>query len=123
MADMDQQKWRRIHREEYNAYQRACRIARSETYPKKKCECSVECQTIIPAINKMGKPAKYAWGHNAKGGNNWNWKGGRVKHSQGYILVKQPNHPRANHDGYVHEAVLVLEQKLGRYLHRDRSEE
>jgi hypothetical protein len=34
----------------------------------------------------------------------------------GYILVKAPDHPRANTIGYVREHRLVMEKKLGRYL-------
>jgi hypothetical protein len=41
--------------------------------------------------------------------------GSRIVRS-GYVLVKAPNHPRANYGGYVREHVLVMEQHLGRYL-------
>jgi hypothetical protein len=34
----------------------------------------------------------------------------------GYVLVNTPHHPHANYGGYVHEHVLVMEQRLGRYL-------
>lgn len=44
------------------------------------------------------------------------WKGGRWKHKTGYIYVYAPEHPSANHDGYVLEHRLVLEKTLGRYL-------
>ena len=35
---------------------------------------------------------------------------------RGYVFVLMPEHPRANHVGYVKRAVLVLEQNLGREL-------
>ena len=44
-----------------------------------------------------------------------NWKGGRRKTVQGYIMVYAPNHPRA-YRNEVYEHVLVAEKKLGRYL-------
>jgi hypothetical protein len=44
-----------------------------------------------------------------------NWKGGRVKHSEGYIYVSQPEHPYAV-NSYVLEHRLVMEKHLGRYL-------
>ncbi len=47
--------------------------------------------------------------------NNNNWKGG-VHYSGGRILIHQPNHPRANTEGYVKRAIIVLERKLGRPL-------
>src|SRR5215216_5161000 len=46
----------------------------------------------------------------------WHWKGGISKHSEGYRLIWMPDHPRANHQGYVPEHRLVMEQYLGRYL-------
>lgn len=47
---------------------------------------------------------------------NPNWKGGRTRASNGYVLVKAPEHPDADVRGYVYEHRLVLEQKLGRPL-------
>jgi len=34
----------------------------------------------------------------------------------GYVGIRQPDHPKANYNGYVPRARLVLEKKLGRYL-------
>ena len=44
------------------------------------------------------------------------WKGGRIKHQRGYILIHYPNHPNATRDGYVFEHRLVMEKYLKRYL-------
>ena len=55
-------------------------------------------------------------GWNPQGSNNWRWNGGRTIHDAGYILIKMPNHPRANYLGYIREHHLVMEKKLGRYL-------
>ena len=50
-------------------------------------------------------------------GNKWNWRGGIIKHSQGYICILQRNHPRAYMgNGYVKRAVLIAEKFLGRPL-------
>ena len=38
------------------------------------------------------------------------------KASKWYVSVNQPEHPRANKQGRVRRAVLVLENKLGRFL-------
>ena len=43
------------------------------------------------------------------------WKGGRII-SNGYVLIHQPNHPKANLHGYVFEHTLVCEQALGKLL-------
>lgn len=48
--------------------------------------------------------------------NNPAWKGGVVKVRNGYILVRMPEHPFANINGYVKEHRLVMEKKLGRFL-------
>lgn len=53
-----------------------------------------------------------------KGKNNANWKGGRKKHIEGYILIHQPNHPFCNKSGYVLEHRLVMEKHLKRYLEK-----
>ena len=44
-----------------------------------------------------------------------NWKGGRRKTSQGYIMIRCPNHPKAQ-NSYVQEHRLVMEKHLGRFL-------
>lgn len=56
--------------------------------------------------------------HHLKGMAHPNWKGGRVITDAGYILIKNPNHPRADKRGYVYEHILILEQKLGHSLPR-----
>lgn len=90
------------------------------------CKCG--CGELIPEINKLGKPARFKLGHNARGYKyqksqydnrrgvkHPNFKGGRyVEH--GYVLVLKPDHPFANHHGYVLEHRLVMEEYVGRYL-------
>ena len=49
---------------------------------------------------------------------NPNWKGGRVLASNGYVLVRRPDHPLADVRGYVYEHRLVAEEKLGRSLRK-----
>jgi len=44
------------------------------------------------------------------------WKGGRIRHSEGYMLIKQPNHPFANKGGYLPEHRLILEKLLGKFI-------
>ena len=51
-----------------------------------------------------------------KGKDHPNWKGGRRETSQGYIMVRHPNHPKAQ-NSYVQEHRLVMEEHLGRYLY------
>lgn len=49
------------------------------------------------------------------GAENPNWKGGKTKHSKGYIYRYAPLHPRS-HNGYVLEHILIMEEVLGRRL-------
>ena len=44
---------------------------------------------------------------------------GRKKHSGGYILVYEPDHPCADKGGYVLEHRLVMERHIGRHLTKD----
>lgn len=48
--------------------------------------------------------------------NSLRWKGGETLHGEGYVLVRNTNHPHSNQAGYVPRARLVLEKKLGRFL-------
>lgn len=52
------------------------------------------------------------------GSKNPSWKGGKIKDKDGYIHVKKRNHPFSNKNGYIREHRLVMEKKIGRYLHR-----
>jgi hypothetical protein len=45
---------------------------------------------------------------------NPNWLGGRTVTLAGYVLIKRPDHPRADVRGYVYEHFLVMDDKLGR---------
>jgi HNH endonuclease len=45
---------------------------------------------------------------------NGNWKGGKVVHKKGYIMVKVNGWTKNN--GYKFEHILVMEQSLGREL-------
>lgn len=49
---------------------------------------------------------------------NPNWKGGRTVASNGYVLLKRPEHPAADSRGYVYEHRLVAELMLKRPLRR-----
>jgi hypothetical protein len=53
-----------------------------------------------------------------KGENNPMWKGGIIKNTQGYIEIKDRNHPLSSKEGYVKEHRLVMEKVIGRFLHR-----
>jgi len=44
------------------------------------------------------------------------WKGGRIVSSDGYILIKNRNHPNSDTQGYILEHRLVAEKALNRYL-------
>lgn len=48
-----------------------------------------------------------------------NWKGGRSKKSDGYILRTIRTHPYADKFGRVYEHRFIMEQSLGRYLTKD----
>jgi hypothetical protein len=51
------------------------------------------------------------------GSANPNWKGGRVKDSNGYIRIRDPHHPRAyRNNGYIFEHRLIMEKQIGRPL-------
>ena len=57
----------------------------------------------------------------SKGCERYNWKGGRINHSRGYVLLKTPKHPYCDKRGYVYEHRLMAEKALGRYLKSSES--
>lgn len=83
-----------------------------------KCECGNE---VVASTGSLRRGKHLSCGCIRKGEENHNWKGGRLKTSQGYILIHNPTHPNCNPNGYVREHRLVMEKILGRYL--DSSEE
>lgn len=54
-----------------------------------------------------------------KGIGNGNWKGGKIISQEGYILLRLPDHPNAQSNGYYLQHRLVMEQKIGRYLTKE----
>lgn len=52
----------------------------------------------------------------AKGPKSVNWRGGAYVRADGYRMVRQPEHPRANGNGYVREHILIAERALGKPL-------
>jgi endogenous inhibitor of DNA gyrase (YacG/DUF329 family) len=50
------------------------------------------------------------------GNKNSNWKGGKVKFSNGRLYIFVPEHPHNIGGGYVAEYRLIAEEKLNRYL-------
>lgn len=65
--------------------------------------------TIRKRLQARGIPAQpYATGESCP-----QWKGGRRRQTQGYIEVFNPQHPRANANGYVLEQVKVWEEEHG----------
>jgi hypothetical protein len=99
--------------------------------------CACGCGEQISPIGSKGRPRRFIRGHMLRlssihhsfkkgethlewvqtGSSHYAWKGGRIKHSNGYMKIWKPDHPNADiHNGYVYEHRLVMEQYLGRYL-------
>ena len=96
------------------------------------CQCG--CGGLAPIAKRnckrhgwvKGKPTRFIHNHHRNGKpapwnkrygpDNSNWKGGKIRQSEGYVLVKNPTHSRADVYGYVLEHVLVAEKALGKPL-------
>jgi len=75
------------------------------------------------SLAALGKKKNYTiWNKGLKGWNsgekNPNWKGGKARHSEGYVLILQKKHPFSNHQGYIPQHRLVMEKHIGRYLYK-----
>ena len=51
--------------------------------------------------------------------NNGGWKGGKTRDNRGRCLTLNKNHPRATHEGYVFDHILICEKVLGRFLKKE----
>lgn len=83
---------------------------------------------ICPTCKKIfwSRPGRLGKGKNSKhcsiacyhkrGSTNPKWKGGRVKHGDGYWQIYSPQHPYKTKLGYILEHRLIMEKKIGRYL-------
>lgn len=77
-------------------------------------------KVIWKRMKEIGYKARVAAKRNQRKENNDYWRGGRTRHSNGYVYVKQKGHPRALKAGdYVLEHILVAEKVIGRYLRPD----
>lgn len=83
--------------------------------PKYSNKCIV-CSKIFFSVSKKRKfcsPVCISGGEN-----NGRWKGGRQKHSAGYIGIYSPNHPFKDKNNCVLEHRLVMEKTINRFLTR-----
>jgi hypothetical protein len=82
-------------------------------HKKDKCpECGNPKQETSILCSRCNAESLHGFGDMNKA-----WKGGRVSHHGGYVMIRNRNHPRAqNNNGYVFEHILVMEDSIGRYL-------
>lgn len=75
--------------------------------------CSKKCGKLNRSKHTQGI-SNHQFG--LKGNLNSSFTGKEKISNHGYKLIYKPNHPRANHAGYVFEHILVMENKIGRPL-------
>lgn len=87
--------------------------------------CSNKCFGVI--AKKLFEGRKNAWINkktcgkylpHLSGKKHPRWKGGKYKHSFGYIFVYKPKHKYANKQGYILEHRLIMEKHIGRPVER-----
>lgn len=88
----------------------------------KLCECGCGQPTRLAKQDDKrdgivkGQPMRFINHHHTRGSRNHKWNGGRHKHTEGYIVLNLPDHPRADSRGRVLEHIVIAEQVLGRHL-------
>lgn len=79
-----------------------------KTRPPGKSQYTKRCQEKLSKARNLQEKER-----------NPNWRGGRFRKTNGYILIKAYGHPNANKNGYVLEHRLVAEKALGRFLNKE----
>jgi HNH endonuclease len=74
----------------------------------KRCECG-KPDCLIPIINKLGKFARFKSGHNSNGKTHPNWKGGRMKKDDYWLLWMPDAHP-TDVRGYIREHIYIYQE-------------
>lgn len=75
------------------------------------------CSRCGVPVDRRAEVCRPCWGAEHSGDRSTSWKGGKTRHKvHGYVRVKMPDHPRAGSDGYVREHILVMEERIGRFL-------
>jgi len=82
-----------------------------------KCGCKKEIDIFDHWHYRL---RRFIRGHNGRGlphagmkeDKNPNWKGGRIKHSNGYIQIRKPDHHFVDNRGYIFEHRYVWEQHI-----------
>lgn len=81
-----------------------CKTCKKEFYvvknKKNMITCSRKCYRIYAKVSE----------------NNPNWKNGKITKTNGYIMIRNKEHPLCNCDGYIYEHRLAVETQIGRYL-------
>ena len=86
------------------------------------CECLYVFRKTLPAPIGAFKKGHIPWNKlhpecMRRGKNHPNYKGGKITDIRGYVFILNPSHPRVTRLKYVKRANLVMEKKIGRYLH------
>lgn len=92
-------------------------VRRFEPFVLGRCRCG--CDQDIEIITKEKILRKFIHHHHAVTKYNPNWQGGKATSSDGYFIIKKPDHPFCDSQGYVKEHRLIIEKHLGRYLTQD----
>lgn len=76
----------------------------------KYCECG--CGELISIKDSRGRFRRFVNHHSFKRENNPNWKGGYFFDKDNYILIRKPEHPQSNINGYIYCHRLIYEHYL-----------
>lgn len=91
----------------------ARRYEAGETAEEIAASLGVSLKPVWTALRRLDVQTRKAAKRNQRGQRNHSWRGGMTRTGCGYVLVLNPDHPRANKRGYVAEHILVAETFYG----------
>jgi hypothetical protein len=82
------------------------------------CDCGNDTEVLGNSVRSgrtlsCGCIRREATRERSTGTRAYQWKGGKKRTNEGYVMILKKDHPRSDRDGYVFEHIIIMENALG----------